>query len=441
MKFPHFPQLNGSKPCLNGGGFIAILAALFSLCLQPCLAEQSGLSLDVLKYVKWISGPQNFTLGGVADLNLPYDCRITDSDDGRMILAGLNDPIPDDLVAILAPVSGKWMAILEYSPAGYVKKPDLAKIDANAVLQQALNEMTGKSGESSLTSLSWQSQPTYDAGKHLLTWSFQVVSPSGKLLSQTAVLFGRHGILQVTVAQPASLGSAPLNQVVSNISFKDGERYADYQKGDKVVQIALADLISGAKPAQAAESSGGNFGTVAAWIYGGLGICVIAGGLMMVFRRKKTRVRRWRTRVPVSAHVHPKPVSNHRHGSKSFRRRHHKRVFDFTKFYAKVMRELYRQPYSAPHTTNGKSWSNGHVNGHENGDPNGHATSHSNGHAASNSSDANVNQFIKSEIEELIAAQKILIEEQKHIMEQQARLIEEKREPIDDHAAPARAIS
>lgn len=441
MKFPHFPHLNGSRAYLKGGGFIAVLAALLFLCLQPCQAQQSAVSLDVLKYVKWISGPQKFTLGGVADLSLPYGYRITDSDDARMIMASLNDPIPDDLVAILAPASGKWMAILEYSPAGYVKKPGVAQLDTNAVLQQALNAMNDKPGESSVTSLSWQSQPTYDAHKHLLTWSFQVVSPSGKLLSQTAVMFGRHGILQVTVAQPASLGGAPLNQVVSSISFKDGERYSDYQKGDKAVQIALADLISGAKPAQMAESSGGNFGTVAAWIYGGLGICVVAGGLMMVFRRKKTRVRRRRTRVPVSIHVHPKPVYNHGHGSKSFRHRHHKRVFDFPKFYTKVVRELYRQPYSAPHTMNGNSVSKGQVNGNGNGDSNGHATSHSNGHAASNSNGTNVNQFIKSEIEDLIAAQKILIEEQRHVMEQQARLIEEKREHIDDHSAPARAIS
>src|SRR5215469_16307029 len=257
MKFRRLKS-SGEWAYLTVCSLIPIFA--FLLCLQQqCLAQQqfnspSDVSVDPLKYVNWFSGPQQVTLGDVADINIPKGYRLTDVHGARMVLESLNTPIPDDLVAIVTPASGKWMAMLQYSPRGYIKNPDVTQINTKTVLKQALDQINEKQGKSSVTSLNWQSQPAYDSQKHLLQWSLQVATPSSaKVLNQTAVLLGRHGILQVTVAQPSSIaGASPLEQLVGSISFKSGERYADYQSGDKVAEIGLAELISGEKHTQTA---------------------------------------------------------------------------------------------------------------------------------------------------------------------------------------------
>lgn len=465
MKFRLFKSSRGWA-CLMVSSLIPILVAL--LCFQQqCQAQQqfdsvSDASVDPLKYVNWISGPQKVTLGDFADVNIPQGYRLTDVHGAKMVLESFNDPIPDDLVGILVPVSGKWMAMLQYSPKGYVKNPDVTKINTTAVLKQVLEQINGKQGKSSIASLSWQSQPAYDANSHLLEWSLQVVTPSSaKVLNQTAVLLGRHGVLQVTIAQPLPATESPsLKQLVSNITFKDGERYADYQAGDKVAEIGLAELISGEKHAQAAGFFSGGFGAVAAWIYGGLAVCLVAGGVVIILRRNKTQPRH-RVETPAPAvknnavpavgsavssnppapvleksetngHAQPKPMPAHANGSKTktFNRNRRKRVFDYPKFYTNVMRELSLYSYAPNGTMNGKSHSNGHANGYTNGESNGH----SNGHVA-DSNGTMAHETIKSQIENLIATQKSLIQEQKCLLEQQTRLIEEKRWLIEEQTA------
>jgi hypothetical protein len=187
------------------------------------------------------------------------------------------------------------------------------------------------------------------------------------------------------------------------------------------------------------------FGTIVGWIYCGLAACFLAAVIVAVFRRKK--MQRQRSRAPIWArasknksrvnsissnsssvrngkpggNARPKLVSNHSHGSKPFHHNRRKRVFDYSKFYAKVMRELSRHSYEPPAKTNAKSHSNGHANGH------------SNGHAAANN--MNTNQSTKSEIEDLVAAQKSMIQEQKRLLDEQTRLIEEKRCFIEEQIA------
>lgn len=431
--------------------FAAFLCLQHQCRAQQALAAQSVTALDTLKYVTWVSGPQEVTLGDIADINIPYGYRLTDVHGARMILANLNDPIPDDLVGILAPASGKWMAILEYAPDGYLKNPDGMKVDTKAVLNQVLNQINAQQGQSSVASLVWQTQPAYDVHRHLLEWSFEIITPaSAKILNQTTVLLGRHGVLEVTVAHPFSSADAPsLNQLINDINFKGGERYADYHSGDKVAEVGLAELILGDKPAPTGGAFSERFGSATAWIYCGFAVCLIAGGVVVVRRRNKTQGRQ----APVHTHStkhksrgngassaqsiavanaksngHALRIPVTKNGSKHHHHHHRRRIFDHSKFYMKVMRDLSRSSYDPAIMTNGKNESHGH-NSHVNGDSNGHVNGHTNGHAASNGT--NANQTTKSEMEDLIASQKKLIEDQKRLLEQQSRLIDEKRSLIE----------
>jgi uncharacterized membrane-anchored protein len=446
---------------------------------QQSLAQQSPsqplIFADPLKQIGWISGPQKISIGDFADVNIPSGYRFTDAHGARVILENANTPVPNDLIGVLADNGGTWWSVLEYDKNGYVKSADMAKIDSAAVLKAVQKQLQNQGNGRGITSLTWQSEPAFDAQADSLTWSLQVQTGSSKSLNEGTALLGRHGVLEVTSVRSYPLAASPaLDQIVSeNISFKDGDRYSNYQNGDKVGEMGLAGLIAG--------TNGDNRSTTAGaaawvyWVYSGLAVCAAFGGVMvLVSRRKKHSHRTVRPVVSVPAVAQPVaaaeimqiapvlpkaevpvPLTNvklnghsktngangvaaERNG-KQFHRNRRKRVFNYPKFYTHVMKELSFHSYEAsPLMTNGKSrngngYANGHSNGHTNG-TNGH-TNGANGNGANGSNGSETNGSSKSGIEELIATQKALIQEQKCLLEQQTRLIEEKRWLIEEQTA------
>jgi hypothetical protein len=282
-------------------------------------------------------------------------------------------------------------------------------------------------------------------------------------------MLGRHGILQITAVQPYPFTDAPfMKGLASDVAFKDGESYADYQKGDKIASIGLAEFVTGENEANMAANSHGFSGATAALVYAGLGACVLVGGLVVMMKRKKHHHRPARTSAPVAAAApmasksmasHASNGSNgssaHKNGQPAapatakvslnqgqrkhlkHNRNRRRKVFDYPKFYTNVMRELSLHSYGpGVSMVNGKK-ANGHANGHQNGHMNGNGNGHANGANGTNGANGGngVNEAIKSEIGELIASQKNLIQEQKLLLEQQTRLIEEKRWLIEEQTA------
>lgn len=164
---------------------------------------------------------------------------------------------------------------------------------------------------------------------------------------------------------------------------------------------------------------------IAAWIYCALAICLIAGGSAIVRRWHKTRHQRIRTPAPaIKNKSRVNQTSNHQSvvvknnaangdawPKPLFHRRHRKRVFNYSKFYTSVIKELSLHTY---HTAATKS----------------HAHGHSHGHMPSN--ETNAHPTTNSEIEDLIAHREILIQTQKALLEEQARLIQEKNRMIEE---------
>jgi uncharacterized membrane-anchored protein len=486
MKVRYLKSLKTSKRsttlCLA-----AILGA-FSLTLQPQCRAQNSSSLDSGMFsgsvVNWVSGPQSLSVGTYADIQIPQGYRWVSGMAARSLLEGQNNPVPDDLIGVIAPDSGKWWGVVEFSPNGYLKGADKEQFDSAAALKSAeaaLNDQRTKQSAAPITSLEWQSKPAYDAQSHSLSWALQVQTGSSKALDERVALLGRHGILQVTAIQPAPFTDAPsMKDLASNFTFKDGERYADYQNGDKVASVSLAALITGDSDADMAAASHGFSGATAAMVYAGLGACILVGGLVLVMQRKKHHRHHRSSRAPVATAAAPM-VSNGSNGNGAFHasngngngasahkngqsaapalakvalnqgsrkdsrngQRRRRKVFNYPKFYTNVMRELSLHSYGPAIATNGKSRANGYANGHANGHANGNVNgaNGANGHApATNGANGTngvggVNEAIKTEIVELIASQKNLIQEQKALLEQQTKLIEEKRWLIEEQTA------
>lgn len=419
-------------------GLLPILAVFLSqssygdqLSLTPVMPSQE---------IRWISGPKQASLGTLADIEVPQGYRLTDQEGARILLERMKNPVPDGLIGILAPDSGKWWVVLTFAEVGYVKNADKERINSLVVLKglQKRGEMQNSErtaqGMASIVSVDWERPPVYDAARHSLQWAIRADTQSSKVVNDTMLLLGRRGVLETITVHPyqASSDTIPLQQLVKNVTFKQGQRYADYQDGDKIADISLSQLIVDDKHRAASRtliaSSGG---VVVVWIYSVLAGCAVVGGGMLFYQRR--RQRRVDSRIyvngPASAAARLSSRNSQGIGSGSVGVRpyaekggsmpdnrgklHRKKVFDYSKFYTHVVMEL-----SSRSNAGGGLMLNGKTNDRAYG-----------------ASETLANQTIASATLDLIASQKNLIEEQRRLMQQQTRLIEERRKLIEDQNA------
>lgn len=375
-----------------------------------------------LRQDKQISFTDKANLGDWAEIEIPSGYRFIDADNARALLDRNNNPVGPGLLGIFTPDSGKWMAVLEFNEIGYVKNVD-DKADYAAILK-AIQARSDAVSAGQIISAEWEMQPRYDATAHSLEWAMRIQGHSGKDLNHAMVLFGRRGVLAITMDQPYQASQSnpdlvPLDEVVKRITFKEGQRYADYQKGDKVASVGMAELVLGPEPSSSHQEN-----TVAnsvpgsvIWIYSIVGGCGLVGGGLLLYGKFKKR----RTRPAAHANGHAVPALNG-NGKNGSATGHHggsrqRKVFNYQKFYSDMVLELSGHTYALVSPGNGNSRS--HVS------------------AETPARQAPVlpaaGEMLVATNSELIACQKSLIEEQKNLMREQTRIIEEKAKLIAEY--------
>jgi uncharacterized membrane-anchored protein len=366
---------------------------------------------------------QKANLGQYAEIEVPKGYRFIDADAAKTLLEKMNNPASSGLVGILIPDGGKWWAVLEFNEVGYVKDPNKNE-DFGAILKavQDRNETQNRElgqGPARIVSVNWQTEPKYDADAHTLEWAFLAEGQSGKVVNHTIALLGRRGVLNITTVQPYKasedpVDSVPLSDLVKKITFKEDQRYADYQTGDKVASGGVKELVVGQQPTTdvnvkadvVAARSVFNSVPMMGWIVGGS--VVIGAGLLAYGQLTKKKVRR-----PYSytnGHATPGLQTNGANGNLARRK-----VFNYHKFYSDMVMQLSGHSYS---------WA---------GPANGHSHPRVAGSAPVVAAQTMPSQALANANLELIACQKTLIEEQRNLMREQARIIEEKAKLIKEY--------
>jgi|SRR5579862_4255256 len=369
---------------------------------------------------------QKVNLGPYAQIDLPKGCQFIDADAARTLLERMKNPVSPGLVGVLYPEDKKWWAVLEFNEVGYVKGLDEKNGDFDSILKAVQNRNeteTAQSGQGTarIVSVNWQTEPKYDADAHSLEWAFLAEGRSGKVVNHTIALFGRRGVLNLTTVRPyqgsEQADSVSLNDVVKKITFKEGQRYADYQTGDKMANGGLKELIVGDQPVNtrpeeiaAAQSVPSSVG----WVYAIIGGCAALGAGVLVFSR--LRKRSMRAHVYTNGHAVPAWQGNGANGNGRHGSGRQKKVFNYQKYYSDMVLHLSGHSYSWVAPANG----------------------HSHPRVASTPTPAvpavaSPNQALANANLELIACQNNLIEEQRNLMREQARIIEEKAKLIREY--------
>jgi uncharacterized membrane-anchored protein len=359
---------------------------------------------------RWVHGPATAKLGEYAEIFVPEGYSFVGEHDARIILRIMNNPVPRTLVGLLTPTSRNWLVIFEFNETGYIRdsRPNL---DPNSILKtirnkvERQNEEAPRIGAASIAAVSWQQAPDYNPERHSLEWSLLAESGPQKVINHVVRLLGRRGVLDGIAVQPAALGSGaiPLKEIMNGVSFKPGERYADYRKGDVVSKRGLAELIASNNTTDSDPGS-----SRLAWIIAGVSLGACGVVTVVLLRRRRQSAQSHGTGTISATAKHRPPAG--------------RREFDYQRFYSDLILQVSEPSYESaiPRQTRRTAASNITRT----------AASPTAAPAMARAEDQS--SVYKDAHLQLIAEQKSLIQEQQRLIREQSRLIEEKTRLIEE---------
>ena len=214
---------------------------------------------------EWVVGPAVVDLGtNLAKLSINEKYLFAGAEDTKKIMEYMGNPLTNNEIGYIAPnnETTKWFIVFDYLPIGYVKDDEKDKIDAEAILDvikkgtENANKIREKNGFAPLIIKNWFKEPYYDENTHNLTWTILAEQNGAALVNHNVRILGRHGYISlvlVTDVPTLSAIGAELDEIVSNISYKQGKSYAEYVQGDQIAKYGLTALIAGGAAATATK--------------------------------------------------------------------------------------------------------------------------------------------------------------------------------------------
>ncbi|HVT58243.1 MAG TPA: DUF2167 domain-containing protein [Thermoanaerobaculia bacterium] len=247
--------------------------------------------------IDWVRGPSEVTLGtDVAAIKLPEGYRFAGADDTRRLMERMgNPPAPGEVGLITPSVNAKnWFLLFTFHDVGFVKDDDKDKIDSKELLEsirngtEEANKERARMGTPAIHVVGWYEEPHYDARTHNLVWAIKGRDDrEHSVINYDVRLLGRRGYMSGTlVADPDGLAAArqEVEALLQGFSYKQGHRYAEWMKGDKVAEYGLAALVAGGAGAAAAKL--GLFAKLGKFLAKGYKLIVAAFAALIAALRK-----------------------------------------------------------------------------------------------------------------------------------------------------------
>ncbi len=197
-------------------------------------------------------------LGGVATIAIPKGYRFTHGSGASRVLELFgNLPQPSASGMLTTEGLGPWI-IFGYDDSGHVKDDEKDSINADELLEirrerlAESNQARKQRGIHELAILGWAMPPRFNDSTKTLEWAVRIQSLDGKggeSINYETRLLGRTGSMKVQlVCGPADFQPLlnELQRVMRGFAYVEGQRYAEFRKGDKVAEYGLTALVAGA---------------------------------------------------------------------------------------------------------------------------------------------------------------------------------------------------
>ncbi|NRT79719.1 DUF2167 domain-containing protein [Clostridium beijerinckii] len=207
--------------------------------------------------INWIEGPKTVDVGtDLAKLDLPSEYVFANGKDAKELMKEMDNSVTgmEQGIVLSKDNNENWYVLFEFNNMGYVKDNDAGKINADQLLSDIKNgteednKERMKNGKSTLDIIGWDEKPHYDPNTNNLVWSVLCNSSGEQIVNYNVRVLGRGGVTEVTLvaSKDEMLAVKPkLENIIKNYAYKEGKRYSDYIKGDKVAEAGLAALIVG----------------------------------------------------------------------------------------------------------------------------------------------------------------------------------------------------
>ncbi len=204
--------------------------------------------------VKWQKGPSIGILGSVAEVHVPAGYVFAGANDTRIIMEANKNPTSGKEIGFVAPAGEDWFAVFEFDDVGYIRDDEKNSLDEAALLTSIKtgtaegNKERERRGWPIMTIIGWEQQPRYNEATHNLEWAIRAESEGAPLINYNTRLLGRGGVVEVTLVTSTSTLSETLPKfktMLAGFDFKQGQKYAQFQQGDKIAEYGLTGLIVG----------------------------------------------------------------------------------------------------------------------------------------------------------------------------------------------------
>jgi uncharacterized membrane-anchored protein len=268
---------------MNSRATRSLLLALFSC--GAAFAQESTPEAQPTP-LNWQDGPTLASLGSIAEINVPVGYSFVAGDDTRTLMESMQNPTSGRELGLLIEQGSDWFVLFEFDDTGYVPDDEKAKLDADAMLKsiragtEASNVERRKKGWPEMTITGWETPPRYNDATKNLEWAIRGESQGSSVVNHNTRLLGREGVMRVTlVSDPAKLPEAMprFETLIAGYGYKEGHRYAEFKKGDKMAKYGLTALVVGGASAVAVKSG------LFKWLWKGL---IVAGVAIAAFVKK-----------------------------------------------------------------------------------------------------------------------------------------------------------
>jgi uncharacterized membrane-anchored protein len=240
-------------------GLLVIVCAFIGFRASAAGQEQQE------KGINWTPGPLKANLGGVAEVQVDDGYIFADAKETKRIMEMMgNVPSNNEVGLISSAKEGEnWFLSFDFNPVGYVADDEKDKIDANALLEsirkgtEQANEYRKEKGFPAIHVTGWTDAPHYDSKTNNLVWALAAKDDrGGEVVNYDVRLLGRRGYLSVTLdADPEDLArlKPEVQRILGSVHYTQGNKYAEFAKGDKLAGYGLTALVAGGAGVAAAK--------------------------------------------------------------------------------------------------------------------------------------------------------------------------------------------
>jgi uncharacterized membrane-anchored protein len=207
-------------------------------------------------------GPQTVQLRAQATLALPKGYVFVPQQQAETLLKVMGNVGGPTLLGMVFSEKddAKWMAVVRYVDAGYIKDDDAKTWNADELLKNlqegttAQNEERRNRGIPEMEVVGWVQPPAYDGMTQRLAWSASTRDKNaqpgaGQGVNYNTYVLGREGYVSLNLVTDLTLIEQyrpDAQQLLASLNFNDGKRYADFNSStDKIAEYGLAALIGG----------------------------------------------------------------------------------------------------------------------------------------------------------------------------------------------------